>query len=230
VFLLAGNAVIGYKPIMAGQIVSQFLGTGYFTHRDSLVGVHTWFISLILVCYGLAALVRGQRWLLPLFGIVVIALLPLDGFLLGPLLAFLAGGVIACVSWTGTALYVLTAATWVSSILVNEDFAYPLLAILALAAGSVPLGMSSPRLTRVSRATYEFFLVHGTIYLVLARYAGLPFLANLLLGTGLAVLATWFLCHFVEQIQARLGRLRLRGADAGSRTLLGGMQSEHSHG
>jgi peptidoglycan/LPS O-acetylase OafA/YrhL len=53
--IFAVNWAIGYKPVSTGLVVSEFLGTGYFTHPGRLVGVHVWFISLILVCYGLAA-------------------------------------------------------------------------------------------------------------------------------------------------------------------------------
>ena len=44
--------VTGYKRFTAGQVVSQMLGLGLFTHPErSLINSATWFITLLLVCY-----------------------------------------------------------------------------------------------------------------------------------------------------------------------------------
>ncbi len=48
--VLIANAVVGYKPMSLGLILSQFSGIALFTHPGKLVGVHFWFISLLLVC------------------------------------------------------------------------------------------------------------------------------------------------------------------------------------
>ena len=41
----------GYKNASLGQVASQMLGTGLWTHADELVNSPTWFVSLILACY-----------------------------------------------------------------------------------------------------------------------------------------------------------------------------------
>ena len=43
--------LFSYKNASVGQIVSQMLGTGLWTHSDKLVNSPTWFVSLILACY-----------------------------------------------------------------------------------------------------------------------------------------------------------------------------------
>jgi hypothetical protein len=45
----------------------------------------------------------------------------------------------------------------------------------------------------LSESTYEFFLVHGPIYLGLAKYAHLSFISDLFWGTLLAICATMIL-------------------------------------
>lgn len=48
-FLLAG--LVEHKHFGLGQVASQMLGIGVFTHPDNLVNSPTWFISMLLVCY-----------------------------------------------------------------------------------------------------------------------------------------------------------------------------------
>ena len=50
--------VTGYKPFSVGQVVSQILMLGLFTHPTSLINVPTWFMSLLLVGYLTIFLVR----------------------------------------------------------------------------------------------------------------------------------------------------------------------------
>jgi hypothetical protein len=65
----------------------------------------------------------------------------------------------------------------------------------------------------LSRGTYEFFLVHGPIYLGLASFAKLALPANAVVGTVLAAAAAWGLrlaagavSRAVVAARARAGR------------------------
>jgi peptidoglycan/LPS O-acetylase OafA/YrhL len=75
-----GTFVSGYKPVSITLVVSQLAGTGRFTHGfDQLVNSSTWFVSLIVLCYGFSFL--GAKLQKPL-------LWHIGGFLLGVWLYF----------------------------------------------------------------------------------------------------------------------------------------------
>lgn len=187
--IFAANAVVRYKPATLGLIVSEFLGTALFTHAASLVGVHVWFISLILICYAIALVVRWKPELMWLFLLAVIAATwQWDPLVACHVLSFLVG----CALGKGRLPTVaLIAAVSLAGIgLGNLFFAYPLAAMAVLSLCIASSEASPSWLARASELTYEFFLVHGPIYLGLARYAHLGLPANLVLGTLLAIAAT----------------------------------------
>jgi hypothetical protein len=58
-----------------------------------LIGVHTWFISLILVCYVAAVLIHWNRRLFPaVVAVLLLAVRHEDPKFIGCVLAFLTGG------------------------------------------------------------------------------------------------------------------------------------------
>jgi peptidoglycan/LPS O-acetylase OafA/YrhL len=208
--IFTANQAVGYKPVSLGLVVSEVLGTGYFTHGDRLVGVHVWFISLILVCYGFAVVLRGRPWALFLAIVVAIALMPLAPAFLRHLVSFLAGAVLATASRTrGTAIGMALAGL-AATLVVRGEFAYPTAGVLALlAARGIPGG--SPRaLAATSQATYEFFLVHGPIYLAISRVERSSWLGTLVVGTALAVVASWLLHRATAWARSLPGRFRPR--------------------
>ena len=73
--------------------------------------------------------------------------------------------------------------------------------------GLIPLGRSSRTLATISQATYEFFLVHGPIFLALAVYAHMGFWGTLLAGGGLAVLATIVLRRVARHVSNGIERI-----------------------
>ena len=91
--MLLLNYAFHYKPATLGLILAQYAGIAGFTHPLSLIGVQTWFISVILACYLLAALIRFDRIFLPLSVVVALALLLNHApNYWGCILQFLAGG------------------------------------------------------------------------------------------------------------------------------------------
>jgi peptidoglycan/LPS O-acetylase OafA/YrhL len=188
VAIFAANAVVRYKPVTLGLIVSEFLGTALFTHAASLVGVHVWFISLILICYAIALVVRWKPKSMWLFLLAVIAAAWLwDPLVACHVLSFVAGCALGKGRLPTVALIAAFSLAGVG--LGNCFFAYPLAAMAILALCIASSAASPSWLARASELTYEFFLVHGPIYLGLARYAHLGLPANLVLGTLLAIAA-----------------------------------------
>jgi hypothetical protein len=207
--ILTADWLFRYKPLSPGLVVSQFLGLAYFTHRGQLIGVHLWFISLILLCYGMAALIRWKRGLLPILVALALGLMSReDPKFAGCVLAFLSGGIIALMPrmWPGACL--VAGVCLVASANAWTVFAYPLAGVAALMVGTLLSGKEPRIIALASGIVYEFFLTHGPIYLGLSRIAGFDFRENLILGTLLAVMAAWAL------------RRGSRTASSGSRAIL----------
>src|SRR5262249_58454795 len=87
---------------------------------------------------------------------------------------------------------------------------------------AVMVGSLSPRkgpraLAQAAEATYEFFLVHGPVYLALARLAHLNVAANLALGTACSAVAAWVLRLLLARGATLLARAKggLPGRAAG---------------
>jgi peptidoglycan/LPS O-acetylase OafA/YrhL len=194
VAIFTANAVVGYKPVSLGLIVSEFAGTALFTHPGSLVGVHVWFISLILMCYAVAVVLRWKAATLPLFvTLAVAAVFCADALVAAHVLSFLAGCSLAKCGvwkrlWPMGMLIVVGCALGIGSL--NACFAYPCAATIVVLLCNTWFATSPARLARWSESTYEFFLVHGPIYLGLAKYAHLGIFANAVFGTSLAIIAT----------------------------------------
>jgi peptidoglycan/LPS O-acetylase OafA/YrhL len=205
--IFVANAVVGYKPVTAGLVVAEALGVAYFTHPGSLVGVHVWFMSLILVCYGFGALLRWDRRLLPACAVAAGVLAPLDPGLTDHVLAFLAGATVAVLAGPGRVTGWLAAAALVAAA-VRPGLPYPLAATTAVVLGGLARGRSPRALAQAGRASYEFFLVHGPIYLGLAKLAGIGLPGVATLGTAAAIAATWALRRADRAVRSALARGR----------------------
>ena len=123
--VFSANAVMRYKVVSWDQVVCQFLGIGLFTHGSNLVGVHTWFISLILLCYTIAVVVRWKYWTLPVFVGATVWVMSSNGFIAGHVLSFLAGAFLARSprSWLYGSLVVIVCL--VASHFVHRAFLFP---------------------------------------------------------------------------------------------------------
>jgi peptidoglycan/LPS O-acetylase OafA/YrhL len=189
--IFAANAFTHYKPVSVSLVISEFMGTGLFTHRYSLIGVHVWFISLILMCYALALILRWNRRCFPVLFISSFAFVGWDPLVSAHLISFLGGCLLsektdAARRWAALGI---STVCLVAIFFLNILYAYPMISTCLVLFAASFTTMSSRLISVMSNATYEFFLVHGPIYLGLAMYAGLGLFANLIAGTILAVLA-----------------------------------------
>lgn len=193
--VLLANRLIRYKPASLGLVVSEYLGIAGWTHRDELIAVHFWFISLLLLCYLACACIRQRPWSLPVFVLAASLWLRSDAHYAGQSLAFLTGAACGLLEKRTQALFlplvgvggVLLAQT------VHIGFAFLSVAVLPLAA----LWLPWPRgdrfarlLSRASESTYHFYLVHAPAYLAFARWGSSSFVMVLTLGTLVALCGT----------------------------------------
>lgn len=196
--VLIANRAVNYKPMPAALVVSQFAGTAIWTHPGQLVGVHFWFVSLLLVCYLLGATVRIAPAALPCL-IVTAAICGLAGSSYATyLLVFLVSAATAFsgVSPKWRVLTIIALAALSLSVDKSGRFAHPLACLLVsqttalLATMSVPFPRAAAApVARVSEFSYHFYLCHGPVCLGTAKLFGTSLLLMLPLGTVLAVFA-----------------------------------------
>jgi hypothetical protein len=142
--------------------------------------------------------------------VVVLLLMPLAPVFLGYVLSFLTGAVVAGSSRPGRTAAAMGLACLAASFALRPGFAFPLAGLVALLLARAVPGESPRALASASQATYEFFLVHGPVYLGLARVAGLPWTANLVVGTAVSVLGAWLLRRAAALVRSLPMRLRAR--------------------
>ncbi|HVL15294.1 MAG TPA: acyltransferase family protein [Gemmata sp.] len=168
-------AFTGYKSFDAWQVVSQFAGTGLFTHPDSLVGVHTWFVSALLLMYvvvyldGLAggrAVPAAAAALLGLHFLshsVALTATTTHGLLF---LAAYAVGKLPGSYWLGFAAVAVLSAGLAA---IDPLFRHGTVAAAVLSVASLWAGRCRPARWFAGYA-YEWFLLHG-VCLHAAAYA-----------------------------------------------------------
>lgn len=189
-FLLA-NAISGYKPATIGLIVAQFLGIAGASHAGQLVGTHFWFITLILICYAIAALVRWHHGLLAPW-LIAFVLIPLDPGLKGHLLAFLSGMLVGLSSRPrGSAFACLVG--WSIALWFDPLYAFPWLGVIAVFAGGLILFPSPRWVSEAADTTYEFYLVHPPILLAVSRSLASSLPVVLVVGSTLSIGVAWIL-------------------------------------
>jgi hypothetical protein len=201
--IFAANAFTHYKPVSTGLVISEFAGTGLFTHADSLIGVHVWFISLILLCYAMALCLRFSRRCFPALFIIAFALVGWNPLISSHLISFLCGCLLAEKSGSASRRWVaigISLGCIAAIFILNLQYAYPLIATSLILLCASSSSVSSHWLGVASNATYEFFLVHGPIYLGLALYAHWGLFANMIFGTTIAIFATIVLCKIENAV------------------------------
>ena len=204
VAVLAANAAVHYKPASFGLVVSQFLGTASFTHKGQLIGVHFWFITLILSCYAVATVVKFQPKILPLVAALFVVGVWCKFIWAGYFLAFLIGAIVA--AWythRAILLIILLVATGLATT-IHGAFTYPFVGACGLGVAFLIHGQSSPSWSRASQASYHFYLVHGPCYLGMNRLVGTGILGTFAIGTGAAILATLALQATERRIHIQL--------------------------
>lgn len=196
-FFLA--AMASTKAISLGLFVSQMLGLGYFTHGWELVNVVSWFISLILLCYVLAAIC--WKSLYPEVALGVFALLALFFLLMKwepaisrHVIAFCLGGCLALLrkfiwSWllVATVLIVL-------GVMAYLQLFYGGIGLLAVLVATSSNLYHNSVLQFASKYSYEYFLVHGIFLVGVAHFVPQKLVALILALAG-SVVAAFFLNH-----------------------------------
>ncbi len=212
-FSFAVTWVFHAKAFTAWQFVSQMLGTGYFTHGWDLVNVVSWFLSLILLCYGIAAVARwsGRPFLL-LAAVAVLAAglvaTKAEVNLSRHVIAFALGAMLRLLALRRrTSLFLAlpaaaTALWWVF----GPQFGYAAIsgALIYLATAS-PFP-SLPWLARISGYIYEYFLLHGIFLVGMARVLSAHPALAVALAVALSVLAAFLLKLTVDFLGRRFAR------------------------
>ena len=167
-FIAAGFS--GYKVFGLAQIISQFAGTGLFTHRGHLVNVATWFISLLLFLYLLvyfAKLFRSENTVIFILGSIsgVLVLVDVEPLLAAHSLTFFSSFLLfANGKRSSRIMPVAVALVLLLLSITHRSLAYSFLSFFMLSA--VLLVPPAPRLVlMLSFYSYEFYLCHG-IFLV----------------------------------------------------------------
>jgi hypothetical protein len=189
---------------------AQFLGVAYFTHPSRLVGIHTWFISLLILCYVMAALFRWNRRCL-LVAVVLGLALEYGGDFRGCVLAFVAGCAVAIAPRRLMCALGIGVFCSVISLVGHQIYLYPLTGTLALIAGTQLVGPPLRWLRWTKGLAYEFYLVHGPVYLGLAVVTKVTPIVNLVLGRALAVLGAMAVSRSSAKVATALRRLTNAG-------------------
>lgn len=207
----------GYKNASLGQIASQMLGTGLWTHGDELVNSPTWFVSLILACYlgtFLSRFVGRPRFVAAVcsIGLTIIVARDAAPWLQSHFLTYAVSCAIAAYPF-GTIRNVTTlliaASFGILAVTIQPAFAYTALSLLIVEL-SLRL-RNRPRAIRLAADySYEFYLVHGVALAgALTLMKSSPVLAVIAALSGSAVAAV-ILSH-VATFMVR----QLRFANAG---------------
>jgi peptidoglycan/LPS O-acetylase OafA/YrhL len=197
------------RPVTAWLFVSQMAGTGFFTHGWDLVNVVSWFISLILLCYVLAAVGRfsaNPAGVMAIIGgiAVVLVAFQLEISLSRHIIVFAAA---AAIRAGGRPRLLLGVAILMIPLLaVQPSFVYAIVALPALWVFRERVNIDSAFVTILAGYVYEFFLLHG---IFLAGAAALTASAPLAiaLGIGCAMPAAVLLKHTVIWLSSTLRSL-----------------------
>jgi len=174
-FGFAANALLKYKPVSFQLFVFQLAGLGGFLHAD-IVNIAVWFISLILLCYGLTFIARLSRYPFVIMAIFtsLFAYLTLqpNGFkhphahVLSFCLAGLIGFFPQRVQRILVTVVCVIAIPFISFVPTTAYVAFTFfLMALALQMTNV-----MERVHGLAGSTYEYFLIHGMCFAAIGRY------------------------------------------------------------
>jgi peptidoglycan/LPS O-acetylase OafA/YrhL len=179
--------ILGNRSFDLYQIFAQFVGIGLFTHKDNLVNLPTWFISLLLVCYlgTVAARYSWKPWLYGTFMSIVLAVyvgFDSQPWLLSHLLTYAVASTAALAprNLRGRIILPLSGLLVALAIWVQPAFAYTATALVAIEL-AVHLKASWWPVRIAGEYSYEYFLVHGPIFYgaIIVLLAKQPLLAVL---------------------------------------------------
>jgi peptidoglycan/LPS O-acetylase OafA/YrhL len=158
----------GYKNASVGQIVSQMLGTGLWTHSDELVNSPTWFVSLILACYVatfLSRLIERPGLIAAISSIGLTFLVARDAapWLMCHFLTYAVASTIAAYA-LGTHRRVVSLSIagvlTILALLIQPAFAYTAISLVVVELSLLCKARS--RIVKLAAEySYDFYLVHG---------------------------------------------------------------------
>jgi peptidoglycan/LPS O-acetylase OafA/YrhL len=158
----------GYKNASVGQIVSQMLGTGLWTHSDELVNSPTWFVSLILACYVatfLSRLIERPGLIAAISSIGLTFLVARDAapWLMCHFLTYAVASTIAAYA-LGThrrvASLSIAGVLTILALLIQPAFAYTAISLVVVELSLLCKARS--RIVKLAAEySYDFYLVHG---------------------------------------------------------------------
>lgn len=191
--VLIANHLQAYKPVSLQLVVSEYLGVAGWTHRGELLGVHFWFISLLLLCYLIAAILRAFPVSYSVIVVATVVWIWYDPFYAGHTLAFLTGFGFGkfSISPSLISLSAATAGATALAQLFNSAFACVAVAAVPLGSLAIPLKLSDQKackLADTSNMSYHFYLVHGPVYLAVATFVSPRLWIVLFLGTTIAAI------------------------------------------
>jgi peptidoglycan/LPS O-acetylase OafA/YrhL len=195
-------AMSSYKSVSLRAVALQYAGLAAWLDDNERIGQGFWFITLILICYAIAAFVRKYpQGLLPI-AIVIIGSQVRAGEWFAPhILSFLLCGW-AVVGTTRTMLITTIPLVVAMTLWHNLQWLYPLSALGCLSL-CLAVSHASPNwIAALGDISYEFYLVHGPVYLVLANMVHLPLFANLVFGSVLALMVGQLLRVITDKIVA----------------------------
>ncbi|MDB4557651.1 acyltransferase [bacterium] len=190
--VLIANHYQAYKPISLPLVLSEYLGVAGWTHRGELIGVHFWFISLLLFCYVIAAIIRACPVSFPVIVLATVGWIWYEPHYAGCTLAFLTGIGFGKISTSPSLVGISAAAVGAMLLgqLCNSAFSCVAVAAGSLGSLSIPWKVSRQNACKIADASnmsYHFYLVHGPVYLAVALFVSPKLWSVLSLGTFIAV-------------------------------------------
>ncbi|MGE5384596.1 MAG: acyltransferase family protein [Betaproteobacteria bacterium] len=190
------------KPATPWLFVSQMLGLGYFTHGWALVNVVSWFLSLILLCYCLAAAAWASRRPVPILAAtaIIATLLLLTRFevaLSRHVLAFALAALAALGGFPGW-MSILGGGLLLAGIALDPQFFYAGLALVLIWLAGAGRLLDFPGAALPAAYSYEYFLVHGIALGAAVRLLGQTPLALMMAIPGAMVAAA--VLHWLIQV------------------------------
>ncbi|UUO06867.1 acyltransferase [Blastopirellula sp. J2-11] len=191
--VLSANYIVQYKPAPLSLVIAELAGVVGWTHRGDIVGIYFWFVSLLLFCYLLAAIVKLDRRVLPLLVVASIAWLWWDQGFASNTLAFLTGLSLGQLGKRPSPLLTLgvTITAAVLTFAVHPGFACVTIAGFAILSTAIPFSLPEQTETiiaKLSELSYHFYLVHVPFYLAADKLFPNALLPVFLLGTTGAVI------------------------------------------
>lgn len=200
----------GYKNASVGQIISQMLGTGLWTHSNDLVNSPTWFVSLILACYFATFLSRltqrpGLVALVSSAGFTFLVARDSAPWLLSHALTYSVASAIAAYAFGKTRRTLslsLATVLFIPALLVQPAFGYTAVSLIFIEI-SLLFQTRSRIIKLAADYSYEFYLIHGVALAgALTAFRSSPVLAVVaaLMCTGVAAVILNHVAGFIVRL------------------------------